>query len=167
MRIPGVFAALLLLALPACGEKTDTADGPLLKEKDRQFIAATMEGAEQEVRLVLFTGGEECGHCDHTESFLGEIAAVSPLVAVETLSLEEDAARAAELGIDKAPGIAILGLKDYGLRYFGFPTGYEFTTFVETIRLAADGTPSVEPETVKELAALEEEVRITVFSTKT
>jgi alkyl hydroperoxide reductase subunit AhpF len=167
MRTLGVFAALLLLALPACGEKTDTAGGPLLKEKDREFIAAAMEGAEQEVRLVLFSGGEDCEYCNHTESFLGEIAAESPLITVETLSLEKDAARAAELGIDKTPGIAILGQKDYGLRYFGFPTGYEFITFVETMRLAADGTPSVEPETVKGLAALEEEVRITVFSTKT
>lgn len=167
MRIPGVFAAFLLLALPACGEKTDTAGEPLLKEKDREFIAASMEGAEREVRLVLFSGGEECEYCDHTEGFLGEIAAESPLVTLDILSLEKDAARAAELGIDKAPGIAILGEKDYGLRYFGFPTGYEFITFVETMRLAADGTPSVEPETVKELAALEHPVRITVFSTKT
>jgi len=167
MRIPGVLAALLLLALPSCGGRTDTAGEPLLKEKDREFIAATMEGAEREVRLVLFSGGEDCEYCDHTESFLGEIAAESPLITVETLSLEKDAARAAELGIDKIPGIAILGEKDYGLRYYGFPTGYEFITFAETMRLAADGTPSVEPETVKELAALREEVRITVFSTKT
>jgi len=167
MKTLCVSAALLTLALSACGGGTDTADGPLLKEKDREFIAATFEGAEQEVRLVLFTGGEDCEYCDHTESFLNEIAAESSLITVETLSLEKDAARAAELGIDKTPGIAILGQKDYGLRYFGFPTGYEFITFLETMRLAADGTPSVEPETVKELAALEEEVRITVFSTKT
>ena len=167
MRSLGIFAALLLLTLPSCGEKTDTDAGPLLKEKDREFVASVVEEMKQEVRIVLFTGGEECRYCDETESFLGEIASESPLIILETLSLEDDAARAEELGIDKAPGIAILGEEDYGLRYFGFPTGYEFTTFVETMRFAAEGTPAVEPETISELAALEEPVRITVFSTKT
>jgi len=57
MKTLCVSAALLTLALSACGGGTDTADGPLLKEKDREFIAATFEGAEQEVRLVLFSGG--------------------------------------------------------------------------------------------------------------
>jgi alkyl hydroperoxide reductase subunit AhpF len=166
MRILHAFAALLFFILPACGGRTDTAGEPQLKEKDREFIATAMEEAEQEVRLVLFTGGEECEYCDHTESFLGEIAAESPMIVMETLSLDKDAARAEELGIDKAPGIAILGQEDYGLRYFGFPTGYEFISFVETLRMAADRDHSLTPETAEKLATLKVPVRITVFSTK-
>lgn len=167
MRASFARAALLLITLSACGAKTDTATTePLLKEKDREFIATAMEGASRDVRLVLFTGGGECEYCDATRQFLEEIAAQSPLISTESLSLEKNASRAKELGIDKAPGIALLGDSDYGLRYFGFPTGYEFITFVETVRMVSDGEALLQDETKEKLAALAEPVRITVFSTK-
>jgi len=166
MKIPHIFLALLLLLVPACGEKEGGPAASLLKEKDREFVKATMEGGEREAKVLLFTSRDDCEFCELTESFLGDIAAQSPLITLEILSLEEDGARAQELGIDKAPGIAIFGQEDYGLRYYGFPTGFEFTSFVETLRMAADGDPSLEPETAETLAGLSEPVHLTVFSTK-
>jgi alkyl hydroperoxide reductase subunit AhpF len=166
MKTTHIFLALLLLLVPACGEKADKPEESLLKNKDRDFVKASMEGAEREAKILLFTSSGDCEFCDLTESFLGDIAAQSPLITLETLSLEEDGARAQELGIDKAPGIAILGKEDYGLRYYGFPTGFEFISFVETIRMSVDGDPSLEPETVEKLAGLQEPVSLTVFSTK-
>ena len=38
-----------------------------------------------------------------------------------------------EAGIDKIPAIAIIGERDYGIRFFGVPGGYEFTTFIKDI----------------------------------
>jgi hypothetical protein len=128
MRASFARAALLLVTLSACGAKTDTATTePLLKEKDREFIATAMEGASRDVRLVLFTGGGECEYCDATRQFLEEIAAQSPLIST---------------------------------------AGYEFITFVETVRMASDGEALLQDETKEKLAALAEPVRITVFSTK-
>jgi hypothetical protein len=87
-------------------------------------------------------------------------------VKLEVLSLTKDAARAGELGIDKVPGIAILGRKDYNLRYFGLPSGYDFIPFVETIRAVGDGDPGVSRESVAALAKLTKPVQLTVFVTQ-
>lgn len=157
----------LPLLFPACGQEKETAQGSLLREKDRTFVRTTLGEMKEPVRLVLFTSRENCEYCDLAESFLGEIASLVSGVTVEVLSLEDDSSRARELGVDKAPGIAILGGKDHGIRYYGLPTGYEFNTFVEAIRQVADDDSGLMPETTAALASLAKPVTITVFSTKT
>jgi hypothetical protein len=156
-----------LLFLPSCGEKEETAQESLLREKDREFVQSTLGTLDGEVRLLLVTSREDCEFCALTEGFLSDIAALAPGIGVEVLSLEEDGARAGELGIERAPGIAILGKKDHGIRYYGLPTGYEFITFIETIALVAKDEPALLPDTVTALAALDKPVTLTVFSTKT
>lgn len=156
-----------LLFLPSCGAKEETAQESLLREKDREFIQATLGPLEGEVRLILVTSREECEFCNLTEGFLNDIAALAPVVGLEVISLEDDASRAEEIGIERAPGIAILGNKDHGIRYYGLPTGYEFITFVEAIAQVARDDPRLLPDTVTALAALDKPVTLTVFSTKT
>ena len=158
--------ALVLLATPSCTPKPQEEQESLLREKDREFVLETTAGMTQEVALILFTAEKDCEYCGLTEGFLRDVVSLSPLLSLEVLSLERDGARAAELGIDKAPGIAVIGKADFGLRYFGLPTGYEFTTLVETLRKAADGVSGLRAETVGALAALAHPVTITVFSTK-
>jgi alkyl hydroperoxide reductase subunit AhpF len=163
-----IFLVLFLpLLFPACGQEKETAQVSLLRDKDREFVRTTLGDMKEPVRLVLFTSREECEYCDLTESFLGDIASLASGVTIEVLSLENDSSRAGEFGVDKAPGIAILGGKDHGIRYYGLPTGYEFNTFVETIRQVADDDSRLMPESTKALAALTKPVTITVFSTKT
>lgn len=157
----------LPLLLPACGQEKETAQVSLLRDRDREFVRATLGEMKEPVRLVLFTSREDCEYCDLTESFLGDIASLAGGVTVEVLSLEDDGPRAGELGIDKAPGIALLGGRDHGIRYYGLPTGYEFNTFVETIGRVADDVSGLMPETAAALASLSKPVTITVFSTKT
>jgi hypothetical protein len=141
---------------------------PMLNEKDKKYVSSMLDGMKSDVRLVLFSrDGGECRYCDETEGLLADIAAAAPRVKVEVLSLKKDAARAKELGIDKVPGIAILGAKDYNLRYFGLPSGYDVVPFVETIRAVANGDPGLAPETVAALAKLTKPVQLSVFITQT
>jgi hypothetical protein len=158
--------AISLLVGPACGKKPG---GPvsMLSEKDKSFVRKTLAGMKDEVRLVLFSrDGGPCKYCDETEGLLSDIAGADSRVKVEILSLKKDAARAKELGIDKVPGIALLGKKDYNLRYFGLPSGYDFIPFVETIRAVGDDNPGVTPESAARLAKLTKPVQLSVFVTQ-
>ena len=158
--------ALLLLCLPACSKKSG---GPvaMLSEKDKAYVRKTLDGMKDEVRLTLFSrDGGDCKYCGEVEGLLLDIAAAAPRVKVEILSLKNDAGRARELGIDKIPGIALLGKKDYNLRYFGLPSGYDFTPFVETIRAVGDDISGVSPESAARLARLTKPVQLSVFVTQ-
>ena len=166
MKHLAAILSLALLAFPACGKK---ASGPvsMLNEKDKSFVRRTLGGMKDDVRLVLFSrDGGDCRYCGEVEGMLLDIAAAEPRVGVEILSLKKDAARAKELGIDKIPGIALLGKKDHNLRYFGLPSGYDFIPFVETIRAVGDDNPGVSPETLAKLAKLTKTVQLSVFVTQ-
>jgi hypothetical protein len=162
--LPTIGAILLLL--PACS-KPQGGPVAMLKEGDKKYVRTTLGGMKDDVRVVLFSrDGGECKYCNETEGLLADIAAAAPRVKIEVLSLKKDAARAKELGIDKVPGIALLGKKDYNLRYFGLPSGYDFTPFVETIRAVGDDNPGISPESVANLAKLTKPVQLSVFVTQ-
>jgi len=162
----GIVAGVLLCLLAACAKEGPQAVS-MLSEKDRKYVASTLSGMRSDVRLVLFSrDGGECKYCDEAEGLLADVAASAPRVTVEVLSLKKDAARAQELGIDKVPGIALLGKKDYNLRYFGLPSGYDFIPFVETILAVANDDPGVSAESVAMLAKLKKPVQLSVFVTQ-
>jgi len=158
--------ALAVVALPACSKQ---AVGPIsmLSEKDKSYVRKTLDGMKDEVRLTLFSrDGGDCKYCGEVEGLLSDIAASAPRVKVEILSLKKDAARAKELGIDKVPGLALIGKKDYNLRYFGLPSGYDFTPFVETIRAVSDDNSGISAESAAKLAKLTKPVQLSVFVTQ-
>jgi hypothetical protein len=65
------------------------------------------------------------------------------------------------------PAIAVIGAKDYGIRIYGIPSGYEFGTLIEDIRLVSEGDSGLSPETRATVARLTRPVRIQVFITPT
>jgi glutaredoxin-like protein len=71
------------------------------------------------------------------------------------------------LGVDKIPAIAIIGAEDYGVRFYGIPSGYEFTSLLHAIRMVAAGKPELTEETMKALAEVTEPVHLQVFVTPT
>lgn len=160
-------AALAFPLLGGCSGGPRPGADAMLSENDKSYVRRTLGGMREPVRVVLFSrDGGDCRYCDQAEGLLGEVAALEPQVVLEVLSLRKDAARAADLGIDKVPGIAILGpAGDYGLRYFGLPSGMDFVPFVETLRAVSDGDPGLAPETVEGLAKLAKPVQLTVFVT--
>jgi glutaredoxin-like protein len=100
------------------------------------------------VRLVFFTQEMECPFCAQTHQLIEEVATFSEKIKLEVYDLVKDKDRADELGIDKIPALAILGEKDYGLRFFGIPSGYEFQTLIEGITLVSSEESQL-PEPVK------------------
>jgi hypothetical protein len=159
--------ACAVAVLAACGKSNGDSRVEMLKPKDKEFVRKTLDGMRDDVRLVLFSrDGGECKYCGEVESLIADIAAAAPRVTVEVLSLKKDAARAKELGIDKVPGLALIGKKDYNLRYFGLMSGYDFIPFVETIRAVGDDNPGVSRESVVALAKLTKPVQLSVFVTQ-
>lgn len=79
----------------------------------------------------------------------------------------KDHAVAEQYGIDKVPAVAIVGAKDYGIRLYGIPSGYEFGTLIEDIKLVSAGDSGLSPATRAMVAKLKKPVRIQVFITPT
>jgi glutaredoxin-like protein len=119
------------------------------------------------VRLVMATQETECQYCRDTRQIVEELAALSDKISAEIYDFMADKAHIEPYGLDKIPAIAIIGAKDYGVRFYGIPSGYEFSSLVETIIAVSKGQATLAEPTRKALDQLDEDVRIQVFVTPT
>jgi predicted DsbA family dithiol-disulfide isomerase len=85
------------------------------------------------VRLVMFTQDFECRYCAETRQLVEEVAELSDHLTAEIHDFVADEEKAEELGVDKIPAIAVIGAQDYGVRFYGIPSGYEFASFLKAM----------------------------------
>ena len=143
---------------------------PLLSEEVKQKVREQLADLESPVRLVMFTQEFECQFCAETRQLVEEVAGVSDQLAAEVYDFVEDKELAEELGIDKIPAVAVIGEgegDDYGIRFYGIPSGYEFTSLLEAIRRVDSGDAGLTDETQHFLSQLKDPIHMQVFVTPT
>ena len=120
---------------------------------------------------MLFTQEMECQYCTETRELATEVAGLSDKIEVEIYDFVADKEIVETYGIDKIPAMAIVKggdePKDYGIRLYGIPSGYEFSTLIEDIAMVSTGESGLDQSTKDELAALTTPLHLQVFVTPT
>jgi glutaredoxin-like protein len=119
------------------------------------------------VKIVMFTQEVECRFCSDTRQLVQEIATLNDKIEVEVYDFMVDAAKAQELKIEKIPALAIIGKKDYGVRIYGIPYGYELQTLIAAVVGVSTGKTDLSDKTKAILADVKAPVHIQVFVTLT
>ena len=119
------------------------------------------------VKIVMFTQEIECRFCSDTRQLVQDLATLNDKITAEIHDFVADAAKAKEYGIDKIPAIAIIGKKDYGVRIYGIPYGYELQTLIEAIINVSRGKTDLSDNTKSILKEVKSPVHIQVFVTLT
>jgi glutaredoxin-like protein len=120
-------------------------------------------------RLVLIGSlqGQECFFCKETRQLLEEVTALSAKIELQVLDFKADAETAAKFGIDKIPGLVVMDGEDRGIRFYGIPSGYEYSALVEAIVDVSRGDSGLSEKTRQALATIDRPVQIEVFITPT
>ena len=143
----------------------------LLKEEDRQHLIKEFEALQNPVKLLMFTQELECEYCRETRMITEEVADLSDMISVEVYNFVTDKEVADKYNIDKIPAIAVLGNgdvpKDYGIRYYGIPSGYEFSSVIEDVMMVSQGESGLSDATKAQVAELTEPLHLQVFVTPT
>ncbi len=146
----------------------------LLNENIEKQIREAFEALTGPVNIVLFTQGEnmpECEYCVETRELLEEVSALSDKITLEVHDFAREAQLAEQYHIDKIPAVAILSSgaapKDHGIRLYGVPAGYEFSTLIEDILMVSQQKSALNAKTLNELKKLTQPVNIQVFVTPT
>lgn len=139
----------------------------MLDKQTKKEAKKQLDSLTSKVKLVVFTQEHECQFCTENRKMAEEVAGLSGNVSLEVYDFEKDKAKADEYKIDKIPALTITGEKDYGIRFFGLPYGYEFASFLEAIKLVSTGNPDLSDASKKFLDTLEKDVHIQVFVTPT
>lgn len=148
----------------------------LISDKDRTTIKSRFDNElANEVRLIYFTQSEsplparsqECATCRETRELLEEIASLSDKIKLEVHDFYAEGDLAARLEVDKIPAIVVSGPRGDRVRFYGIPSGYEFSTLIEDIIDVSKGTSGVSQKNAERLAKVDRPVHIQVFVTPT
>ena len=141
---------------------------PMIDEQVSERLKEEFSHLKNPVRLAVFSQALADPESEQVRRLVEELGGLDEKVKVESYNFVLDKEKVEALGISRIPAIAILGEeKDYGIRMYGAPAGYEFGTLIEAILDVSRGESGLSEETRKSLAALEHPVHIQVFSTPT
>ena len=139
----------------------------MIGDNDRNLIIKEFQKLKDPVTIINFTQRLECQFCQPTEMLLREVAATSDSINLEIHNFIEEKSLAGQYKIDKIPATIILGEKDYGIRFYGIPSGYEFSSLIEAIIDVSTGKTDLTKESKEKLLQIKNPVHIQVFVTPT
>jgi alkyl hydroperoxide reductase subunit AhpF len=130
-----------------------------------------------DVRLLFFTkhespliipGQEDCATCKDTRTLLEEVVALSDKLHLEIHEVSPESEIAREYGIDRVPALIMMadGVKGQ-VRYFGLPSGYEFSVLLGSLVDVSNAEPDLSEDTMAVLDALDKDLHFQVFVTPT
>ncbi len=143
----------------------------LLKEKDQEHLRNEFKNLKHEVKLILFTQDYECDFCRETRQIINEVVDLSDKLTVEIYDFVQDSDQAIQYQVDKIPATIVMAggetPVDYGIRYYGIPSGYEFSSLIQDIMMVGLGESGLSIETKSWLKGLTAPLHLQVFVTPT
>jgi alkyl hydroperoxide reductase subunit AhpF len=147
-----------------------------LSADNQAEVKRLFEGLTGDVRLIYFTQrestlfipGHECETCKDTRTLLEEVAALSDKIKLEVHDFVAESQLAREYAIDRIPALVITAENVKGsIRYFGLPSGYEFSVLLGSLLDASQGKSELSEASVETLGSVEKNLHIQVFVTPT
>lgn len=120
------------------------------------------------VDIMVFTEEGDCRFCKETLQIAQEVSSLNPDIVVKHYPYETSVSEAEKYGVRLFPATIIASPeKDYGIRFFGIPSGYEFETYIKDILMVSNGRTMLRDSTRDFIRGVREPLNIKVFVTPT
>lgn len=139
----------------------------LIREEDALEIRQRLKAMVNPVKLIHFTQELNIEYGAEARQLVEEVAALSDQLSAETYNFLLDKEKVAEYGIDKVPATVVRNGKDYGIRFYGVPAGYEFATLLDAIVNVSQGESGLDAESKEKLSRVTRPLHLEVFVTPT
>ncbi len=138
-----------------------------IQESDKAVIKERLSEMRAPVTLRYFTQEIECEFCRETHELLQELAALDDKIKLEVFDFTKNADEAGKFKIEKIPATVVMNSADYGIRFYGLPAGYEFSSLLEAMVMVSQGESGLSQESKDFLKQLKSPVHLQVFVTPT
>ena len=146
----------------------------LLSPSDVEYLKDLFSKEMQdEVKILVFKSDDKskCEYCDITVDVLKEVAEIDDRIKLEVYDIEDDEIIAEKYNVKgRVPTIIFLTSDgvDKGVRYYGIPSGHEFSTVIQNIISFSKGAqPELSEASKEKLKAIDKPTEILVFVTPT
>ncbi len=139
----------------------------LMDEKTEKDVQRLLVKLPSPVDVLYFTQEKVCRACHEQQHILEQVARLSDKIRLKIFDFVKDGPQVTKYRIDKVPATAVIGKKDYGIRFYGLTAGYEFQSLIETILMISTGKTGLSPELEAMIARIDQPVHIEVMTTLT
>lgn len=139
----------------------------LIRDEDAVEIRQRLQAMVEPVKLVHFTQELNLEYGREARQMMDELAVLSDKLTVEVCNFLLEKEKANAYGIDKVPATVVRNGKDYGIRFYGLPAGYEFTTLLDAILDVSRGDSGLPEDSKAKLRAISQPLHLEVFVTPT
>ncbi len=139
----------------------------LLNQKISDDLKKLFNTMNKTVHLKFFTQEMECHFCKETHNLLDEISTLSDKINLEIFDFQKDEEIVKKFNIDKIPALVVMDEKDRGIRFFGIPSGYEFSSLISSIMLVSTGKLNLKKSTMEVLDYIKKPIHLQVFVSPT
>jgi glutaredoxin-like protein len=139
----------------------------LIGDKVANEIRERLSAMAAGVKIIHFTQELNLEYGRETCQVLRELAALSDKLSLEVYDFLLDKEKVAKYGVDKVPATVIRNRKDYGIRFYGMPAGYELSTLLDAILDVSRGESGLGQETKEKLGRIKQPIHLEVFVTPT
>ena len=119
------------------------------------------------VKLVFFTQKNACSPCLEQEALLRELSALSNKIQLQVYDFVLNGDEVMNYKIDKIPATAVVGTRDFGIRFYGLTVGYEFEPLLNDIVMASTERTGLDPRLELLVKSLVERVHLQVMASLT
>ena len=149
--------------------QTKTQERKFITGKTVQMVTEAFAELDKPTELIFFTQEIECRFCADTRQLLTEIASFSDKVDLVVYDFVKDKQIAEKYGVDKIPATVIKTKNgtDKGIKFYGIPGGYEFGTFLESVKLVSTGEHGFSDDLIAKIKEIKEPVHLQVIVTPT
>ncbi len=144
----------------------------LLNSEIENQIKEMFNELKEPVSILFFSSQEECVYCTEIEQLLSEVTALSDKLDLKVYDFDRDSELREQYKVEQAPVFILAGsengvIKDFGIRFYGIPSGHEFSTFINDLLLVSGRDSGLMADTRKFLADLKKPIHLQVFVTPT
>ncbi|OQX50837.1 MAG: hypothetical protein B5M53_11720 [Candidatus Cloacimonas sp. 4484_209] len=138
----------------------------LISKEDAKYLQEQFSGFKNSVNIYYFNSEKtNADFCKLTNSILEELTALSPKINLKSFDFENAQDTVKEYNIMKPPALSIQQGSDLGIRYYGIPSGYEFSTIINTITMIGMGNTDIQDIVREKTKLINKKTNIMVFVT--
>jgi len=139
----------------------------ILDQKIMAKVKDRFAGLQEKVKLIVFTQEVECQFCLENRTLNEEIASASDKIELEVFDFQKNRIEVERYHISQIPATVIVGEKDYGIRFYGIPGGYELTSLLDSISMVSGRESGLSQESKRKLQGWKKPAHIQVLITLT
>jgi glutaredoxin-like protein len=136
-----------------------------LTPKDLKSLERTLAGLESDVAMIYFTEPVNCRHCRAERKLLEQLADLTHKLHLDVYNFTADREAADRYGIDKVPGLVLVGAGDPRIRYYGMPSDFEFGMLLEDILRVSSGESGLSEEARDRIRGVKQPIHLEVLTT--